>query len=48
MLAVAIIGVLTQIVVIAYEMGPMVIEKIQTAIKLANTYLRSLLAKHEM
>ena len=32
MLAVAIVGVITQIVVIGYEMGPMIVEKAQSAV----------------
>ena len=40
MLAVAIIGVLTQIVVIVYEMGPMLLENAQKALALAKRVAR--------
>ena len=40
MLAVAIIGVLTQIVVIVYEMGPLMLENAQKALALAKRVAR--------
>ena len=40
MLAVAIVGVLTQIVVIGYEMGDMILENVRAAIALAKKIAR--------
>ena len=45
MLAVAIFGVIVQIIVIAYEMGPMILEKVRTAIALAKRAARWVDAK---